>query len=258
MATRRMISVELITSDPFLDMPVSCRDLYIQLLVSADDDGFVSSPNRVRRCCGASADDLSLLAAKGFILRFESGVIVLTHWRMQNRVRKDMYKPTRFAFEAKQIIFDEDLQGYRFRTESDPLLVEVEQVKEIAAPKQKAQAKKAAKRKHSDINVDEHREIVEYLNTALGSNYKPDTQETCRHINGRLAEGYSVDDFKKVIDMQVSEWKDNPKMSKYLRPETLFCQSKFEAYFNAGAKAKPAISDDYAQAFDTLGDIWDE
>ena len=77
-------------------------------------------------------------------------------------------------------------------------------------------------------------EIVEYLNSKLGTSYKPSTQATKKHINARLEEGFSVDDFKKVIDQKAKEWR-NTDMSKYLRPETLF-GVKFESYLNSPVK----------------------
>lgn len=81
-------------------------------------------------------------------------------------------------------------------------------------------------------------EIVNYLNEKTHSNYKPNTAETKKHISGRLKEGYTVDDFKLVIDYKVEEWSDNEKMRQYLRPSTLFAPSKFEAYLQEAKKPK--------------------
>lgn len=81
----------------------------------------------------------------------------------------------------------------------------------------------------------EIKDIVEYLNDRAGTSYKPSTANTVKHINARLNEGYSVEDFKTVIDTKVKEWKGNPKMEKFLRPDTLF-GSKFESYLNQGGK----------------------
>ena len=73
--------------------------------------------------------------------------------------------------------------------------------------------------------------VVEYLNEKAGTKYKPSNKVTQRHINARVAEGYTLDDFKTVIDKKVTEWKGTA-MEQYLRPETLF-GSKFENYLNA-------------------------
>ena len=79
-------------------------------------------------------------------------------------------------------------------------------------------------------------EIVDYLNSKAGTRYKASTANTRKHIKARLDEGFTVDDFKTVIDKKCSEWLGNSKMEQYLRPETLF-GSKFEGYLNAKPKA---------------------
>ena len=77
MARRRMFSLDVVDTDRFLDMPSSTQALYFHLGMRADDDGFVASPKRTTAMCGCSADDLNLLAAKGFVKPFESGVLSL-------------------------------------------------------------------------------------------------------------------------------------------------------------------------------------
>lgn len=88
-----MFSPEVVTSDLFLEMPVSSRELYFQLGMHADDDGFVG-PKKIMRMIGATDDDLKLLIVKKFVIPFESGIIVVRHWRVNNLVRKDWYRPT--------------------------------------------------------------------------------------------------------------------------------------------------------------------
>ena len=73
--------------------------------------------------------------------------------------------------------------------------------------------------------------VVEYLNDRVGSNFKSSTDKTRRMINARLNEGFTVEDFKKVIDIKAEEWENDPKFCKFLRPETLF-SNKFESYLN--------------------------
>ncbi len=99
MAERRMFTMKIVDSDAFLDMPASAQALYFHLNMRADDDGFVNNPKRIQRYVGASEDDLKLLIVKRFILTFESGVIVIKHWRMHNALRKDRYNPTQYQEE---------------------------------------------------------------------------------------------------------------------------------------------------------------
>jgi uncharacterized phage protein (TIGR02220 family) len=90
-------------------------------------------------------------------------------------------------------------------------------------------------KEHKDIvekNLDKppYKEIIDYLNAKTNKSYQYQGTSTQRHINGRFKEGYTLDDFKKVIDIKTAEWKEG-KMEQYLRPETLF-GTKFEGYLN--------------------------
>ena len=103
MAERRMFTQKIIDSDAFLDMPLSTQALYFHLNMRADDDGFVNNPKRIQRTIGASDDDLKLLFAKRFVIGFESGVLVIKHWRMHNTLRKDRYNPTQYQDELASL-----------------------------------------------------------------------------------------------------------------------------------------------------------
>ena len=103
MAEKRMFTQKIIDSDAFLDMPLSTQALYFHLNMRADDDGFINNPKRIQRTIGASEDDLKLLIAKRFVICFESGVIVIKHWRMHNTLRKDRYNPTTYQDELASL-----------------------------------------------------------------------------------------------------------------------------------------------------------
>ena len=107
MAERRMFAKTIVTSDAFLDMPLSARCLYFTLGMLADDDGFVNSPKSIMRQVGASQDDLNILLGKRFILAFESGVIVIKHWRIHNYIQKDRYKESKYIEEKATLMIDE-------------------------------------------------------------------------------------------------------------------------------------------------------
>ena len=108
MAERRMFAKTIVLSDAFLDMPMSARCLYFTLGMFADDDGFVNSPRGIMRQCGASDDDLKVLLAKKFLLAFDSGVIVIKHWRINNYLRSDRYAETKYLDEKKSLIIDQN------------------------------------------------------------------------------------------------------------------------------------------------------
>ena len=106
MAERRMFAKTIVLSDAFLDMPLSARCLYFTLGMLADDDGFVNSPKSIMRQAGASTDDLNLLLTKRFILKFDSGVIVIKHWRIHNYIQKDRYKESKYIEEKATLMID--------------------------------------------------------------------------------------------------------------------------------------------------------
>ena len=94
MANKRMFSLDVVDTDAFQDLPVSSRYLYYELGMRADDDGFMKSPKKLLRTIGCTEDDLLLLIAKGFAIKFESGVIVITDWRINNTIKGDRYHPS--------------------------------------------------------------------------------------------------------------------------------------------------------------------
>ena len=98
-----MFSPSVVDTDKFLEMSSSAQNLYFHLGVRADDDGFVSSPKKIMVICNASDDDMKVLVAKGYIIPFESGVVVISSWRINNLVRKDWYKPTVHQEEMAQL-----------------------------------------------------------------------------------------------------------------------------------------------------------
>lgn len=103
MAERRMFAKKITESDAFLDMPSSTQMLYFHLSMNADDDGFVNNPKKIQRMCGASDDDFKLLIAKSFVILFESGIIVIKHWKMHNYIQSDRYRPTDYVDEKSML-----------------------------------------------------------------------------------------------------------------------------------------------------------
>lgn len=107
MAERRMMAKSIVLSDAFLDMPMSARNLYFTFLACGDDDGFVNNPKSIMRQTGASMDDFRILLGKKYIIAFESGVIVIRHWRIHNYIQKDRYKPSECISEKSMISVNE-------------------------------------------------------------------------------------------------------------------------------------------------------
>ena len=112
MAERRMMAKSVIETDHFMDMPMSSQCLYFHLLLRADDDGFIKNPSAIRREVGCGEDDMKLLVAKRFILPFDTGVIVIRHWKIHNYIRKDMYHPTECQAERGLLTGGADKTAY--------------------------------------------------------------------------------------------------------------------------------------------------
>ena len=117
MAEKRMFSSNVMDSDAFLDMSPTARLLYYDMGMRADDDGFIDSPKKIMRIIGASDSDLKELIDNGFVLRFESGVIVIRHWYVNNRVRRDTYHETIYTEEKSRLLLEKN-NVYQLRNDS--------------------------------------------------------------------------------------------------------------------------------------------
>lgn len=365
MAERRMFAKTIIDSDAFLDMPLSAQALYFHLSMRADDEGFINNPKKIQRMIGASDDDMKILLAKNFILEFESGVIVIKHWKIHNYIRGDRLNKTAYQEERalltvkgngaytlsedlkeieqmdssdiRKMAYKESSLPYSFtykikryfegkecpvcgrkmlssykstmptvqhnipisnggKHEIDNISVICESCntsirnnetgdlnnaevveawdKIVEADKKKikwfwdvslldsqmsdkcqadvsigkVRLGKDSKGKDKDIlsgspDRESVKEIIGYLNSVVGTRYRTNTQSTISKIKARLKEGFTVDDFKTVIDKKFAEWGSDPKMKQYLRPETLFSAEHFESYLNQQDTHKPTLAD---------------
>ena len=103
MAKKRMFSLNVIDTDTFMDLPLSTQALYFHLGMRGDDDGFVSSPRRIIKNIDAEPEDLQRLIDCGLVIKFDSGIIVITDWLINNDLKNDRYKTTTFTAEADQL-----------------------------------------------------------------------------------------------------------------------------------------------------------
>lgn len=124
MAERRMFAKTIVTSDAFLDLPATTRCLYFLMAMLADDDGFVNAPKSVMRQAGASLDDMNLLIAKRYVLTFESGVVVIKHWKIHNLIQNDRYKETTYLEEKAQLTLDQKKGYIEVEKAMDPLCIQ--------------------------------------------------------------------------------------------------------------------------------------
>jgi len=114
-----MFSLKVVDTDEFLDMGQGAQLLYFHLAMRADDDGFVNSPKKIMRFAGAKDDDVKVLIAKQFIIPFQSGVIVIRHWKENNEIRKDRKTDT-FYQEEMALLKENDTGVYQMTTDCQP------------------------------------------------------------------------------------------------------------------------------------------
>lgn len=249
MAERRMMSKSIIKSDTFLDMPATTQNLYFHMLLDADDDGFINAPKSIMRMIGAKDDDMKVLAAKQFVIPFESGVVVIKDWKIHNYIQNDRYKPS--TLPERDLLNIQKDKTYTLK--NDVSRMDTECIQTVSIGKDRLGKVRLGKDRigkdrigkvsidtlchvsHDDVDKS-HFEIIEYLNLKTGSKFKPTTKPYVQAIRSRLKEGYTVDDFKTVIDKKCREWKGT-KLEKYLTPKTLFAPSHFDTYLNSNEMA---------------------
>ncbi len=275
MANRRMLSKQIIDTDLFLNMPATSQNLYFHLLLRADDEGFISNPKTVSKMLGASEDDLKVLIGRQFLINFDSGVVVIKHWHIHNYIRKDRFKETLNTEEKGQITLNSNDVYERYtngqpndnqrltqdrlgkdRLGKDNINIyigeqahldtdndhskndsQMEHIDEGSKDKSYAMVSVSNNDcSKSKSYTEAYKIIIDYLNEKAQSKFKYTTKATKSHINARLKEGFTVDDFKYVVDVKTNEW-IGTEWEQYLRPNTLF-GTKFESYLNQSIKVK--------------------
>ena len=248
MAERRMFAKTIIDSDAFLDMPLSTQALYFHLSMRADDDGFINNPKKIQRMIGASEDDLKLLILKRFIIPFESGIVVIKHWKIHNFIRTDRYKETVYQEEKAQLT-QKDNKAYSLiepcNVDSIPSGIPTGIPNDTQDGDNRDTQVRLGKDRLDKDKENIYTSVIAYLNDKAGTKYRASTPKTQALIRARAAEGFAFDDFAIVIDKKCAEWLGTD-MEKYLRPETLF-GTKFEGYLNAKAAARKPVNTGCAQ-----------
>ena len=226
MAERRMFAKTVVDNDTFLDMPASAQLLYFHLAMSADDDGFVNKPKAVMRSCGSTETDLKLLAKNGMVIPFESGVAAITHWKLHNVIRRDMYTETKYLAEKRQLGLNEIGAYVLKKAEAEPLQVSrgnfdeslrqdrlgqdrIEQgrLEQGRLEQDRAEEDKAAQAASAAQTV------VDRLNAAAGTHHCAGAKQTVALVKGLLASGHTEEDMLQVIGMACEKWKGTEKES---------------------------------------------
>lgn len=203
MAERRMFAKTVIDSDAFLDMPLSSQSLYFHLGMRADDDGFVNNPKKVQRMIGASDDDLKILVGKKFIIPFESGVVVIKHWKIHNYIQNDRYKETVYLEEKSQLQLKSN-GGYTLDTDCihDGYSLETQDRIDQDREGKVSQDKKDSKESLCQTDDSVRQAIIEWNKLeAFGIapvNRIQKTSTRYKNINARIKE-YGIDEVIRTI-----------------------------------------------------------
>ena len=209
MAERRMFAKTIIDSDAFLDMPLSSQSLYFHLSMRADDDGFINNPKKIQRMIGATEDDLKLLIAKKFIITFDTGVVVIKHWKIHNYLRSDRYKETVYLDE-KAMLKTKENKAYTLAgiPNGIPTVYQMDTQDRLGKDSKGKDIKRGA---FSPPSVDEVRAYC----TERSNNVDPETFVDFYESKGWMVGKNKMKDWKAAV----RNWERSRKMS---RPNSKF------------------------------------
>ena len=221
MAQKRMFDKDVISLDNFLDLPMEAKALYFLLGMEADDEGFVS-PKKVVRLYGGTEDSIKILALKGFIIPFQSGVVVITDWKRNNYLDKTRVKSTIYTDEKAQIEFNNMTGKYECLTNVKQLLKENRREEKRTEENRKEEKSTSTKKfikptieeideycleRNNGINANAFYDFYESKNWYVGKNKMKDWKACVRTWEQRNT---------KTKNDDVPEWFDKEQEIKLL------------------------------------------
>lgn len=236
------------TSDDFLELSAEAQCLYFHMGMLADDDGLSKNYRSYMKLVGATNEDLQSLIDKSFIYKFDSDVIAIKHWKINNTVRNDRYRPTIFQNEFSRLDIADNNEYIMLDTNGIPDGNQMDtknSIDKISKEKNSLEKKREEKNniveKREDVTILSGndfvvKDVIDYLNKKINSSYNWENEKIKNLVNNWIEKGYKTLDFQIVIDKKFDEWKDT-KMVVHLNPYTLF-GDKFENYYNQPVKKK--------------------
>lgn len=219
MAEKRMFSKTIIDSDAFLDMPLSSQALYFHLSMRADDDGFVNNPKKIQRIIGCGDDDLKLLMCKKFLIPFESGIVVIKHWRIHNYIRNDRYKETNYI-EEKSMLGIEKNKAYSLLSENNdctPLIststngipMVGKRDTQNRLDKNRLDKNREDKNREEETSIEKNRDDVICSSPPYKDSYKPiNNTQVFKHFEkcGFIVTGMLIEQIAADIEIYSAQW----------------------------------------------------
>lgn len=253
MAQKRMFDRNITTNDDFLELYAQAQCIYFYIGIVADDDGLTKNYKSYMKLIGATDKDLQSLIDKSFIYKFDSDVIAIRHWKINNTIRNDRYRPTMFQNEFSKLVIADNNEYILLETNGIPDGNQVDTQNSIDknskdkisidenSLEKKSKEKNNIVEKREDITILSGndiivKDVIDYLNNKINSSYNWENKKIKELVNNWIEKGYKKLDFQIVIDKKFDEWKDT-KMVVHLNPYTLF-GDKFENYYNQPVKKK--------------------
>lgn len=229
-----MIAGRIIDSAKFLKMPISTQALYFHLIVRADDDGVVEAYN-IMRMTGSTEDDLRVLVSKGYVTIINEDLVAyINDWNEHNLIRPDRKIDSMYKDLLLKVIPDIEIIKKRQRADAKKVTLNkdgqtMDSIWTGNGQHRLGKVRLGEVRLDKDIKI--YSFVIDYLNFKCNTKYKTSSAKTKSLIDARTNDKFTLEDFKKVIDIKSAEWLNDAKMEKFLRPETLF-SNKFEGYLN--------------------------
>lgn len=205
MANKRMFSLDVVDTDLFLEMPTSSQALYFQLGMRADDDGFVSSPKKIAKISNCGEDDLRLLATKGYIIPFDNGVIVITHWNINNnKIKGDRYKPSIYKKEKELLVLDNG----KYLGNGAEMVPESIQSGDIVEPQNRIDKNRVDKSNNYSVHFDTFWDAYPR---------KKEKAKAYKCYKARLSDGYSEEELLTAAIAYAKECKERRTEDRYIK-----------------------------------------
>lgn len=153
MSQKRMFDKIITNDDNFLEMPNSTQALYFHLSMNADDDGFVNNWKSIMKITGTKEDDLKILISKSYLIPFDSGILVIKHWRINNYLRGDRYRPTQFQKEFNMLENHEN-KAYQLKSEWSTIGIPVVNPDKIRIDKNRIDKNREEENREEENSID--------------------------------------------------------------------------------------------------------
>lgn len=204
MANRRMFSLDVVDTDKFLDMPATSQNLYFHLGMRADDDGFVSNPKKITKLVNCGNDDLNVLISRGFVIALEDGIVVIRHWKQNNYIQNDRYRPT--IYQSQRAALSVNGGAYELDTEC------IQPVSKLEAQDSIGKSKDSISNEYS----------VHFEKFWSAYPRKKEKAKTYKAYCARLKNGFSEEELLQAAKGYAAECRKDKQAEKYIKLGSTF------------------------------------